>query len=132
MPYFYRPQKIFAAPIDRPHNVRVDSLHGHHRDGRRASAIRGRRETTMTTSSATTVASIYDDETAVRLTMGLQTADVCDEAIIIARQIATARGQAVLLEDSDGWWRVHPTGETDAIDATEARSMGLTSAEDGE
>lgn len=68
----------------------------------------------------TTVASVYDYETSDTITTGLQTADVCDEAIQSARRIAANLNKTVVLEDSDGLWIVHPDGECVEMDEDEA------------
>lgn len=45
------------------------------------------------------------------LTQGLQTADVCNEAIRVARSTAAQRSEDVVLDDSDGVWLVRPDGK---------------------
>jgi len=56
------------------------------------------------------MAEIYDQETGDMLTCGLQGSDICDEAIHAAQNIASDRGEAVLLVDDGGEWVVCPTG----------------------
>jgi hypothetical protein len=58
----------------------------------------------------TTTATILDWTTAETIAAGLQPAARCDEAIIAARRIAADRDEPVLLDDSDGVWRVDPDG----------------------
>lgn len=55
------------------------------------------------------VASVYDGD-GYTLTSGLQTADVCDEALTVALHLARSQEDDVYLEDSDGRWTVHPDG----------------------
>lgn len=62
------------------------------------------------------MATIYTYKTTDIITDGLQGSDVCDEAIIAARYAAKERGEAVVLDDDDGVWLVHPNGHADACD----------------
>lgn len=55
-------------------------------------------------------AAIYDVETGNSIAEGLQGSRVCDEAINMARRIATERGDDVHLSDDDGEWLVSPDG----------------------
>ena len=56
------------------------------------------------------MAAIYDRITDNPITEGLQGCEVCDEAIIAARNIARRRNEEVLLVDDDGDWIVFPDG----------------------
>src|SRR6201996_3535233 len=69
-------------------------------------------------------ATIYDYETAMPITEGLQTARVCDEAIIAAKRIAKEAGKSVVLEDSDGMWIVDAEGYCEEMSEAERRSGG--------
>jgi hypothetical protein len=71
------------------------------------------------------MATIYNAETAVPITQGLQGCMVCDEAIISAKRIAEGRDEDVILEDDDGYWLVSPSGDVREIGAAEASSMGF-------
>jgi hypothetical protein len=55
------------------------------------------------------MAAVYDMD-GHAITEGLQGCKVCDEAIQAARAIASRRDEAVVLEDDDGHWIVHPNG----------------------
>ena len=70
----------------------------------------------------TTVATIYDAANGYEITSGLQTADLCNEAINTARQIAASRNEEVVLEDSDGYWLVSPDG---SVEETTAKACGF-------
>lgn len=59
------------------------------------------------------MATIYTLDSEI-LTDGLQGCSHSDEALNIARRIAADRGEAVLLDDEDGLWRVHPDGACEA------------------
>lgn len=58
---------------------------------------------------ARNIATIYDFNGNI-LSDGLQTSDVCDEAIRIAKEWATERDEPVYLDDSDGSWEIEPDG----------------------
>jgi len=60
------------------------------------------------------MAAIYNQD-GYYVTEGLQGCDVCDEAARAARDIASDRDEAVILEDNDGTWLVHPTGRRESF-----------------
>ena len=55
------------------------------------------------------MADIYDLESGVPITEGLQGCQICDEALNAAQRIASEDGP-VILEDDDGTWLVHEDG----------------------
>lgn len=55
-------------------------------------------------------ADIYNVETGVLITGGLQPSSVSSDAVRIAKEIADRRGEAVHLSDDDGDWFVYPDG----------------------
>ena len=56
------------------------------------------------------MAAIYDFETNDELTVGLQGCEMCDEALIAAKEMAAEHGTSVELVDDDGRWEVKPNG----------------------
>jgi hypothetical protein len=56
------------------------------------------------------MASIYSND-GHTITEGLQNSSVCDEAIIAARNIASDRGEPVIIEDDGEEWIVKPNGK---------------------
>jgi len=72
------------------------------------------------------MATIYDAETAYTLSDGLQGSDVCDEAVLMAKQIAREDNRDVILEDENKLWFISAgTGKIREIDSDEARSLGF-------
>lgn len=56
------------------------------------------------------MATVYDTDEGMALAEGLQGSSVCDQARRVAREYAADRGEAVVLDDDDGTWVVHPDG----------------------
>jgi len=63
---------------------------------------------------------IYDAENGYAITSGLQSQDVCDEAIDTAMSIAAERGESVILEDEGKLWLVEEDGEVSRISYRDA------------
>ncbi len=69
------------------------------------------------------MSSIYDYEDGTAITEGLQGSRVCDEAINMARRIASERGEPVHLSDDDGEWIISPDGSRAECSAEERAAM---------
>lgn len=62
------------------------------------------------------MASIFNYQTGEHITQGLRGSKTCDEAIQMARRMASDRQEPVVLDDDDGQWVVHPDGSCEESD----------------
>lgn len=75
------------------------------------------------------MAAIYSTTDNDTITEGLQGSNTCDQAINMAREEASERGETVHLKDDDGEWLVGPRGGVRKLTPALRRKYGMEEVE---